>query len=70
MADVVHLHRRGAAVAVIEMADREGRNTFTRALVGGLGVALRRIAEDRSVKVAVIHGYDALFCAGGTQENC
>ena len=40
MAEVVHLHRHGAAIAVIEMADREGRNTFTRALVAGLGVAL------------------------------
>lgn len=69
MAEVVHLHRRSTAIAVIEMADREGRNTFTRALVGGLGVALRRVAEDRTIKVVVIHGYDSIFCAGGTQEE-
>jgi len=40
MAEVVHLHRHSSAIAVIEMADRDGRNTFTRALVAGLGVTL------------------------------
>jgi polyketide biosynthesis enoyl-CoA hydratase PksI len=69
MAEVVRLSRQGAAIAVIEMADREGRNTFTRALVEGLGVALGRIAEDRTIKVVVIHGYDSIFCAGGTREE-
>jgi polyketide biosynthesis enoyl-CoA hydratase PksI len=69
MADVVHFHRHGSAVAVIEMADREGRNTFTRALVAGLGVALQRVADDRTIKVVVIHGYGSIFCAGGTQEE-
>jgi polyketide biosynthesis enoyl-CoA hydratase PksI len=69
MAEVVHLHRHGSAIAVIEMADREGRNTFTRALVAGLGVAFERIAADRTVKVVVIHGFDSIFCAGGTHEE-
>lgn len=68
MAEVVHLHRRGA-IAVIEMADREGRNTFTRELVGGLGVALKAIAADSAIRVVVIHGYDSIFCAGGTREE-
>lgn len=69
MTEVVHLRRRGTSVAVIEMADREGRNTFTRALVGGLGDALARIAADPTIKVAVIHGFDTIFCAGGTLEE-
>lgn len=69
MAEVVHLHRPDAAIAVIEMADREGRNTFTRALVAGLGDALGRIAADAAVRVVVIHGFDAIFCAGGTLEE-
>ncbi|WGF87507.1 polyketide synthase [Marinivivus vitaminiproducens] len=69
MADVVRLSRHNTAVAVIEMADREGRNTFTHALVEGLGHALRRVADDASVKVVVIHGYESIFCAGGTQEE-
>jgi polyketide biosynthesis enoyl-CoA hydratase PksI len=54
---------------MIEMADREGRNTFTRALVAGLGVALQRIAADTAIRVVVIHGYESIFCAGGTQEE-
>ncbi len=69
MTEVVHLRRRGTSVAVIEMADREGRNTFTRALVGGLGDALGRVAADPTIKVAVIHGFDTIFCAGGTLEE-
>lgn len=69
MTEVVHLRRRGTSVAVIEMADREGRNTFTRALVGGLGDALGRVADDPTIKVAVIHGFDTIFCAGGTLEE-
>jgi polyketide biosynthesis enoyl-CoA hydratase PksI len=69
VAEVVHLLRHGSAIAAIEMADREGRNTFTRALVAGLGVASQQIAADKTIKVAVIHGYDSIFCAGGTQEE-
>ncbi len=69
MADVVHLRRHGSSIAVIEMADREGRNTFTRALVGGLGEALGQVAADPTIKVVVIHGYDSIFCAGGTLEE-
>ena len=69
MTDVVHLRMRGGSIAVIEMADRAGRNTFTRALVGGLGDALGRVARDPAIKVVVIHGYDTIFCAGGTLEE-
>ena len=69
MAEVVHLRRHGGAIAVIEMADRDGRNTFTHALVGGLGDALGQVAADPAIKVVVIHGYDSIFCAGGTLEE-
>lgn len=69
MADVVTLRMLGPSIAVIAMEDREGRNTFTRALVGGLGQALGRVAADPGIKVVVIHGYDTIFCAGGTLEE-
>lgn len=69
MEAVVHLRKHGAAIAVIEMADHAGRNTFTRALVAGLGDVLGRIAADPDIKVVVIHGYDSVFCAGGTLEE-
>ncbi len=69
MTAAVTLRRHGPAIAVVEMADREGRNTFTRALVEGLGEAFGEIAADPALKVVVIHGYDAIFCAGGTLEE-
>jgi polyketide biosynthesis enoyl-CoA hydratase PksI len=69
METVVHLRRHGAAIGVIEMADHAARNTFTRALVGGLGDVLGRIGEDPAIRVVVIHGYDSIFCAGGTLEE-
>lgn len=69
MEAVVHLRRHGTSIAVIEMADRNGRNTFTRALVAGLGDVLGRIAADPAIKVVVIHGYESVFCAGGTLEE-
>lgn len=65
----VTLRRHDAAIAVMEMADRDGRNTFTHALVGGLGAALTEVAADPDIKVLVVHGYDAIFCAGGTLED-
>jgi polyketide biosynthesis enoyl-CoA hydratase PksI len=65
----VTLRRHDAAIAVMEMADREGRNTFTHALVSGLGTALAEVAADPDIKVLVVHGYDAIFCAGGTLEE-
>lgn len=69
MEEVVRLRRHGASIAVIEMEDRAGRNTFTPALVGGLGTALQRVDADPEIKVVVIHGFDAIFCAGGTLEE-
>jgi polyketide biosynthesis enoyl-CoA hydratase PksI len=69
MANVVTLRLHGGSIAVIGMEDREGRNTFTRALVGGLGQALGQVAADPAIKVVVIHGYDRILCAGGTLEE-
>jgi polyketide biosynthesis enoyl-CoA hydratase PksI len=69
MAEVVHLRRAGGAIAVIEMADRDGRNTFTEALVAGLGRALQQVADDPDLRVVVIHGYDSYFSAGGTLQE-
>lgn len=69
MAPVVTLRREPGGIGVIAMEDRAGRNTFTRALVGGLGEVLGAVAADPAIRVLVIHGYDAIFCAGGTLEE-
>jgi polyketide biosynthesis enoyl-CoA hydratase PksI len=66
---VVHITRTAQRVAVIEMADREHSNQFTRALVTGLLEAIHSVQNDPSVHVVVVHGYDSVFCTGGTREE-
>lgn len=58
-----------ADIAIVAMEEREGRNTFTRALIEGLAAAFTGIAANPEAKVVVIHGYDAIFSAGGTLEE-
>ena len=69
MAEVVTATRGDDGVWVIAMEDREGRNTFTRALVAGLFDALRRVGQDAEARAAVLHGFDTIFLAGGTMEE-
>jgi polyketide biosynthesis enoyl-CoA hydratase PksI len=69
MAEAVTCARRPDGVWVIAMEDREGRNTFTRALVGGLFEAMTEIAADPQARAVVLHGFDSIFLAGGTIEE-
>jgi len=69
MAEVVTATRGGDGIWVVAMEDREGRNTFTRALVAGLFDALRRVGEDDQARAVVLHGFDTIFLAGGTVEE-
>ena len=56
-------------VAVLQMSDRAGSNTFTKGLVCGLFDTLERIKHDENLHVVVLHGYGSVFCAGGTLEE-
>lgn len=69
MAEAVRLERPADGVAVVAMEDRAGRNTFTEALVAGLAEAFEAIRAAPDLRVVVVHGYDSVFCAGGTQEE-
>ncbi len=69
MADAVRLSWPTPSIALVEMMDRVGRNTFTRDLVGGLAHAFTAIGDAAEAKVVVIQGYDHIFCAGGTEEE-
>ncbi len=69
MACAVHLSRPLPGVACLRMEDREGSNTFTKALVCGLVDALGEAVRDEDNRVVVLHGYDSLFCAGGTLDE-
>jgi polyketide biosynthesis enoyl-CoA hydratase PksI len=69
MAQAVQLSWRGDGVALVEMAEREGRNTFTKPLVAGLATAFQAIAARADAKVVVVHGYESVFSAGGTLDE-
>lgn len=67
--ETVNLTYPEAGIALVVMADRTARNTFSKALVQGLMTTFAQISEDPTVKVVVLHGYDNYFCCGGTQEE-
>lgn len=69
VSQVVNLTFPEPAIAVIEMADRNARNTFSLELIEGLTRSFEDIAQNDELKVVVIHGYDNYFCCGGTQEE-
>ena len=57
------------AIAVVELADRASKNTFSRRLVDGMVAAFEKIPTLAQVKVVMVHGYDNYFCCGGTQQE-
>jgi polyketide biosynthesis enoyl-CoA hydratase PksI len=65
----VDLRLEEPGIARLVLQETEGKNTFTRAFTEGLRLRLAEIEADRSIKVVVLHGYDSIFCAGGTQEE-
>lgn len=69
MAEVVNLSYVSPRVAVVEMADRENSNLFSRPLVEGLLRSFAEVRANAEVRVVVVHGYDSIFCAGGTREE-
>src|SRR4051812_8508069 len=69
MASVVPLSQPARRIAVVELADRANSNLFTRELVTELMSAFDTIRRDPDVHAVVVHGYDSVFCAGGTQQE-
>lgn len=69
MTEVVSLTYPEPAIAVVEMAERTYRNTFSAALIDGLLNVFAEIQQNPAVRVVVVHGYDNYFCCGGTQEE-
>ncbi|WP_044562061.1 polyketide synthase [Azospirillum sp. B4] len=69
MAQAVRCTRQSNGIWVVAMEEREGRNTFTPALVGGLFEAMADIAADADARAVVLHGFDSIFLAGGTVEE-
>jgi polyketide biosynthesis enoyl-CoA hydratase PksI len=69
MESPVKLSYVGAEVAVVEMADRENSNLFSEPLIRGLFRSFEEVRDNREVRAVVVHGYDTIFCAGGTREQ-
>lgn len=55
-------------IAIVTMAEREHRNTFTKRLVDALKEVFEAINKNPRVKVVILQGYDNYFCCGGTKE--
>jgi polyketide biosynthesis enoyl-CoA hydratase PksI len=68
MSAVAHLTWQGR-VAVIELAEREHSNLLTERLLHDLARCIREVRASAEARVMVVHGYDSIFCAGGTQEQ-
>ncbi len=69
MESVVEMKQVEPGIAVVQMQDKMHRNTFSSDLIDGLNRVFAEIAQDASIKVVVVHGYDNYFCCGGTQDE-
>lgn len=69
MDTVVKLHYPDLRIAVVTLEDRTHSNLFSQALVEGLLARFSAITDNPEARVVIVHGYDSLFCTGGTQEE-
>jgi len=63
---LVEATRPDEGVAIIRMADADGRNGFTEEFIGQLRRAFESAGRDDSVKVIVLCGLASIFCSGAT----
>lgn len=56
-------------IAIVQMIEQEGRNTFTERLLEGLMTVFADLGQNQTVKTVIIHGFDNYFCCGGTQKE-
>jgi len=55
-------------VALIQMCDQAGANTFSAELLAGLQSSFSSVSSDESVRAVVMTGIGPYFCCGGTKE--
>jgi polyketide biosynthesis enoyl-CoA hydratase PksI len=68
MSQIVSVEEVHAGVALIVMADRANKNTFTGEFANGLAEAFGEAGSDERYKVVVLTGYGNYFCSGGTRD--
>ena len=59
------LHRIEGGIATLTMNRPEARNALSAEMAEGLAEALPRLAQDAAVRLVVLTGAGAAFCAGG-----
>ncbi len=69
MNQVVFTEVVAPGVMHVVMRDEDYKNTFSEQLVAQLLDTFAQIAQDDSLKVVVLSGYDHYFCAGGSQKG-
>ena len=69
MSGVVRTSRPSDGVVALALEDREHSNLLTAPLVQGLAEGLERAVADPSTRAVVVHGYDSIFCTGGTRDE-
>ncbi len=68
MDDVVRLTVPEPGIALVEMRDIAGRNTFSDALCHGLLRTFAHIKTRADLRAVVLTGHGRTFCSGGTQQ--
>lgn len=66
---VVSLTEITEHIVQITLHDRESKNGFSDAIVGGIMEAFDRIRASDTYRVAILTGYDNYFCTGGTKTG-
>ena len=69
MSAVVHLSWHGPHVAVIRMEDRAHSNLLTEPFMHDMARCIGEARANPNARVMVVHGYDSIFCTGGTQDQ-
>lgn len=69
MNKVITLEYPEPTIALMTMADRNSKNTFSEEFKEGVKWAFQEINENHELKVVIATGYDKFFCCGGTFEE-
>ncbi|MBW2387431.1 MAG: enoyl-CoA hydratase/isomerase family protein [Deltaproteobacteria bacterium] len=64
MTEAAVLYEVEDAIATVTLNRPDNRNSMTRDVLEGLGDAVRKICDDKSVRCAIITGRGKSFCAG------
>lgn len=67
--DVVTLKKYSNGVVVVNLCDRDSKNTFSPKFVSGIIAAFEHINNMPDYKVVVLTGYDNYFACGGTKQG-